>query len=79
MSELQTIEHSIEEKMHAILHQLEANLHQLEAKLQQVFGSHPEIDVHVATAKAQVSEVVAPGVAQEEAPPAPPAPPAPEE
>lgn len=67
MSELQAIEHSIEEKLHDILHQLEA-------KLQQVFGSHPDIAVHVATAKAQVSEVVAPVMAQEEVPPAPPAP-----
>ena len=61
MSEIKTIEHDVEAKLHAILHELES-------KLQGTFGSHPKIAEHVAAAKVQVSAAVAPATSAPEEP-----------
>lgn len=58
-TEVKNVEHSLETKLHDVLHELDS-------KLQSLFGSHPQIATHIATAKAQVSELVAADTADTE-------------
>lgn len=53
MSELQTIEREVEERVHTILHELEA-------QLKGIFGTQPQISQSVAEAKKKVSAITTP-------------------